>query len=115
MQEPHHLPSEFGSPIQHRLSVGARGVNTAGESHLSVPWKVNPPVFSGDSSDYLFFRKEALPFAEYVGFRDVFTILKTVPFGDTSRTTQQIRDMGYSNDEINIHRKACRLLKAKLD
>ena len=81
-------------------------MNPAGEPHLSVPREENPPVFSGDSSDYLSFRKEAILFAEYVGFGDVFTILKKVPVGDTSLTTQQIRDMGYSDDEIDMNRNA---------
>ena len=62
-------------------------------------------MFSRDPSDYLSF-KEALQFAEYVGFGDVFTILKKVPVGDTSLTTQQIRDMGYSDDEIDMNRNA---------
>ena len=81
-------------------------MNPAGESHLNVPWKVYSPGFSGDSSDYLSFMKEALLFAEYIGFGDVFTILKKVPVGDTSLTTQQIRDMGYSDDEIDMNRNA---------
>ena len=44
------------------------------------------PMFSGDPSDYLSYRKETLLFAEYVGFGDLFTISKKVPVGDTSLT-----------------------------
>ena len=62
MQEPRHLPSEVGSPIQHRPGAETRGVNIAGESYLSVPWKVKSPMFRGDPSDYLSLRKEALLF-----------------------------------------------------
>ena len=53
VQEPRHLPSEVGSRIQHRPGAEIRGVNPAGESHLSIPWKANSPVFSRDPSDYL--------------------------------------------------------------
>ena len=65
-------------------------------------------MFGGDPSDYLSFKKEALLFAGYVGFGDVFTMLEKVPVGDTSLITQQIRDMSYSDDEFDMHRNAYR-------
>ena len=67
-------------------------------------------MFSGDPFDYLSFGKEALLLAEYVGFNDVFAILKKVLVEDTSLTTQQIREVGDSDDEIDIHRNAYQFL-----
>ena len=43
---------EVGSPILPRASVAVRSVSPAGESHSNVPWTLNPPGFSGNSSDY---------------------------------------------------------------
>ena len=48
--------------------AGARGAVPAGESLAGIPWKLNPPVFSGDSVHFRSFEKEAIIFAEYVGF-----------------------------------------------
>ena len=82
-----------------------RDVQTTVDSY--VPWKLNPLVFSGDSSDYLYFRKEAIVFSEYVGSGDVFTCLREVPVADPLISVQQIRGMYCTNDEIDLHRKAC--------
>ena len=112
---PRHVPSEVGPPIvPPRESAGARGAYPAGELHSHIPWKLTPPVFSGDSSDYLSFRKEALIFAEYVGFGEVFTLLKEVPVADSSFSTQQMRNLGYIDDEIDLHRKAYQFLRSSL-
>lgn len=47
------------------------------ESHIDVPWKVNPSVSSNKYFDYFLFSiKEALQFAEYIGFGEVFTFLR---------------------------------------
>ena len=59
-----------------------RDVQPVVEPH--VPWKLNPPVVSGDSSDYASYRKEALVFAEYVGFGDIFICLGDVPVAEPS-------------------------------
>ena len=48
--------------------AGARGTVPAGESLAGIPWKLNPSVFSGDSVHFRSFEKEAIIFAEYVGF-----------------------------------------------
>lgn len=62
-----------------------------------------PPVFSGDSSDYLPFRMGTLLFAECVGFGEGFTLLRKVPVGDTSLTTQYIRDLRHSDNEVDLN------------
>ena len=51
--------------------AGARSAVPAGESPAGIPWKLNPPVFSGDSVHFRSFEKEAIIFAEYVGFGHV--------------------------------------------
>lgn len=73
-------------------------------------WITDSTVFTMDSFDYLLLRKEALLFNKQAGLGDVFTILKTAPVGDISLTTQQTRHMGHSDDEIDIHRKAYKVL-----
>ena len=92
----------------------ARGVQPVVVSHVNVPWKLNPPVFSGDSSDYLSFRKEALVFAEYAGFGDVFIRQRDVQMVDPSISTQQMRDLDCTNDGTDLHRKAYQLLQIAL-
>ena len=89
-----------------------RDVQPAVESHIL--WKLNPSVFSGNSSDYLSFRKEAPIFAEYVGFGDVFTCLRDVPVVDPSISAQQMRDMDCTNDEIDLRQKAYQFLRSAL-
>ena len=51
---------------------------------------MNQPVFSGYFSDYLFFRKEVLAFAEYIGFDDVFNCFRDVPISNPSISVQQM-------------------------
>lgn len=86
---PRPVPSEVGCPRYVNTGlVREQGLYApTGESHLNVRlMESNSPVFRGDSSDYLSIRKEALLFAEYVGFGEVFTCLRKVPVGDTSLT-----------------------------
>ena len=61
-------------------------MNPAGVSHLRVSWKINPPVFSFDSSDYISFRMEVLLFAEYFRFGNVFIIFKRFQSGIQAST-----------------------------
>ena len=89
-----------------------RDVQPAVEPH--TPWKLNPPVFSGDSSDYLSFRKEALVFAEYVGFGYVFIRLRGVPVAAPSISAQQMRDMDCTHEEVDQHRKVYQFLRSAL-
>ena len=55
VQVPRPVLPEVESPVRYSR-VSLRDVQPAGKPH--VPWKLNPPVFSGDSSDYLSFRKK---------------------------------------------------------
>ena len=54
----HSAPSMIGT-LNHRSSTGAgaRGVVPADESLAGIPWKLNPPVFSGDSAHFCCFEK----------------------------------------------------------
>lgn len=61
------LEELFLPAIPQRLGAGGRGVDPAGESHLSALLKVNPPLFSGDSSGYLSFRKGGLLLQNMLG------------------------------------------------
>ena len=64
--------------------------------------------------EYISFRKEALMFAEYVGFGDVFTRLRDAPVADPSISTQRMRGSGCTNDKIDRHRKAYQFLRSTL-
>lgn len=68
--------------------------------------RVNPQVFSGDSSDNFSFKKQALQLAEYVDFVEVFTLLENAPVNDINLATQQIRDFGYTEDKLDLDPKA---------
>ena len=67
------LPHSMIGTSNHRLPAGAeaRGTVPVGESLAGIPWKLNSPVFSGDSVRFRSFKKEAIIFAEYVGFGHV--------------------------------------------
>ena len=107
--QPVLLAVEF--PVRYsRTSL--RDVQPVVEPH--VPWKSNPPVFSGDSSDYASYRKKALVFAEYVGFGDVFICLGDVPVAEPSISVQQMRNMDCTMGEIDQHRKVYHFLRSAL-
>ena len=77
---PQLVLSVVESPFWYSItSVEARGIQPAFGSHVNVPWKLKLPVCSSGYSDYLFFRKESLVFAECAGFGDVFTCLREIP------------------------------------
>ena len=67
-QQLHSTPSMIGT-LNHRSAAGAgvRDAVPASESPAGIPWKLNPPVFSGDSVHFRSFDKEAIIYAEYVG------------------------------------------------
>ena len=114
-QVPRPVLPEVESPFRYsRTSVEMRGVQAAVESHVNIPRKWNPPVFSCEFSDFLSFRKQALVFAEYVGVGDGFTRLRQIPAADLSTSAQQIRDSDCTNDEIDLHRKAYQFLRSAL-
>ena len=46
-------------------------MSSAGDP-ITMSWKLNPPMFDGDSLKFRSFRKEATTFADCCGFGDVF-------------------------------------------
>ena len=94
--------------------AGARGAVPAGESPAGIPWKLNPPVFSGDSVHFRSFEKEAIIFADYVGFGHVLKDTQEIPVADPSISYAQLRSLGYTDDEIGAHRRAYQFLRSAI-
>ena len=94
--------------------AGARGAVSAGGSLAGIPWKLNPPVFSGDSVNFRSFEKEAIIFAEYVGFGHVLKDTREIPVGDPSISYAQLRSQGYTDDEIDANRRAYQFLRSAI-
>ena len=72
--------SNHRSPV----GAGARGAVPADVSLAGIPWKLNPPVISGDSVNFRSFKKEAIIFTEYVGFGHVLEDILEIPVADPS-------------------------------
>ena len=85
--------------------AGARGAVPPGESPAGIPWKLNPPVFSGDSVHFRSFEKETIILAEYVGFGHVLKDKYEIPVADPPISYAQLRSQGYTDDKINAHRR----------
>ena len=94
--------------------VGARGAVPAGESPAGIPWKLNPPVFSGDFVHFRSFEKETIIFAEYVGFGHVLKDIRKIPVADPSISYAQLRSQGLTDSEIDAHRRAYQLLRSAI-
>ena len=94
--------------------AGARGAVPAGESPAGIPCKLNSPVFSGDSVHFRSFEKEAIIFAEYVGFGHVLKDNREIPVANPSISYAQLRSQGYTDDEIDAHRRAYQLLRSAI-
>ena len=92
--------------------AGARDGIPAGESPAGIPWKLNPPVFSGDSVHFRSFEKEAIIFTEYVGFGHVLKDTREIPVADPSISYAQLKSQGYTDDEIDAHRRAYQFLRS---
>ena len=86
--------------------AGARGAVPAGEPLACIPRKLNPPVFNGDSIRFLSFEKEAIIFAEYVDFGHVLKETREIPVADPSISYAELRSLGFTEDEIDTHRRA---------
>ena len=69
---------------QSPAGAGARGTVPAGESLVGIPWTLDPPFFSGDSVHFRSFEKEAIMFAECVGFGHVLKDTREIPVADPS-------------------------------
>ena len=65
--QPFSAPAPFLAGRQHQpLPIGTRGVSSAGEP-ITMPWKLSPPVFNGDSLKFRSFcKEEATTFADSV-------------------------------------------------
>ena len=94
--------------------TGARGAVPAGESPTGIPWKLNPPVFSGDSVHFRFFEKEVIIFAEYVGFGHVLKDTREISVADPFVSYAQLRSQRYTDDEIDAHRRAYQFMRSAI-
>ena len=94
--------------------AGARGAVPAGESPAGIPWKLNPPAFSVDSVHFRSFEKEAVIFAEYVGFGHVLKDTREIPIADPSISYAKLRSQCYTDNEIDAHRRAYQFLRSAI-
>ena len=53
-------------------------------------------------------------FAEYAGFGDIFNGVREVPVADPFISVFQMRSLGYTNEEIDTHRKEYQFLRSAL-
>ena len=70
----------------HRSPVGAgTTVAIAASKPLEgIPWKLNPPVFRGDTVHFCSFEKGVIIFVEYVGFENVLKDMRVIPVANPS-------------------------------
>ena len=74
-----------------------------GESLAGIPWKLNPPVFSGNSVNFRSFKKEAIIFAEYVGFGHVRKDTREIQGGtDPSISYAQLGSHDFTHDDSRV-------------
>ena len=102
--------------LNHRspAGAGARGAVPAGKSLASIPWKLNPSDFSGDSVRFRSFEKEAIIFAEYGGFGRVLKDTREIPVADSSISHAELRSLDFTDDDIDTHRRAYQLLRSAI-
>ena len=114
-QQFHSTPFMIGTS-NHRSPAGAvaRGAVPAGESPTGIQWKLNPPVFSGDSVNFRSFEKEAIIFAEYVGFGHILKNTREIPVADPPISYAQLRSQDYTDDKIDAHRRAYQFLRSTI-
>ena len=111
----HSAPSMIESSNHQSLAdPGARGAVPAGESLAGIPWKLNPPVCSSNSEHFRSFEKEALIFAEYVGFGHVLKDTCKIPVVDPSISYAQLRSLGFTDDEMDTHLRAYQFLRSAI-
>ena len=112
-QQLHSTPFLIGTS-NHRspAGAGARGAVPAGESPAGISWKLNPLFFSGDSVHFRSFEKETIIFAEYVGFGHVLKGTREIPVADLFISYAQLRSLGYTDEEIDAHRRVYQFLRS---
>ena len=76
--------------------------------------EIQPPGFDGDCLKFRSFREEATTFADCCGFGDIFEGNREVPIASSVLTYAQISSRGFTNDEIERHRKAYQFLRSAL-
>ena len=91
--------------------AGARGADPAGELLAGILWKLNPPVFSGDSVHFRSFEKVDIIFAEHIGFGHVIKDTREIPVADSSISYAELRSLGFTDDEIDTHRIAYQFMQ----
>ena len=85
------VPLAVGEQAHRPLpSAGTRGMSSA-DDPITLPWKLNPPIFDGDSLKFRSFRKEATTLADCCGFGDVLEGNREVPIADGAPTYTQIK------------------------
>ena len=94
--------------------AGARGTIPVGESLAGIPWKLNPPTFSGDSVHFRSFEKEAIIFAEYVSCGHVLKDTREFPVVDPSISYAQLRSQDFIDDENDTHRRVNHFLRSAI-
>ena len=106
--------SAVGQQVHRPLPIaGTRGMSSAGDP-ITMPWTLNPPMFDGDSLKFRSFRKEATTFADCCGFGEVLEGNHEVPIADGALTYTQIKSLGFTDAEIERHRKAYQFLRSAL-
>ena len=114
-QQLHSTPSIIGTS-NHRSPAGARarGAVPADKSLAGVPWKLNPPVISGDSVHFRSIERKAIVFAEYVGFGHVLKDTREIPVADLSISYAELWSLDLTDDEIDTHHRAYRFLRSAI-
>ena len=110
----HRSPAGAGARGAVPAGAGARGAVPAVESLAGIPWKHNPPVFSGDSVHFRSFEKEAIKFAEYVGFGHILKDTREISVANLSISYAKLRSLGFTDDEIDTHRRAYQFLRSAI-
>ena len=112
-QQLHSTPSMIGTSNRRSpADAETRGAVPACESPTGIPWKLNPPGFSGDSVHFRSFEKVAIIFAKYVGFGHVLKDNREIPVADPSISYAQLKSQGNTDDEIDAHHRAYQFLRS---
>ena len=100
------IPSAVGEQEHEPLPISAtNGMSSTGDP-ITLLWKLNQPVFDGDSLNLRSFRTEATTFTDCCGFDDAFESNREVTIADAALTYAQFRLRGFTDAEIERHRKA---------
>ena len=76
--------------------------------------EAEPTGFSGDSVHFRSFKKEAIVFAEYVGFGHVLKDTREIPIADSSISYAELWSLNITDSEIDTHRRAHQFLRSAI-